>query len=174
MGPLVAPVGTCATIWAGVVLVMPTVVAAVPLKVTVLLKVAVGSKPTVMVTGAPTGAPSCGVKVGAGNTVKPVADVAWETPSTVMLMGPLVAFCGTGTTIWVGVLLVTTAAVPLKATRLLTGPTSKPAPVIVTFVPTVAPIGKKPEMAEEGVLPHPERKKTSAPLAMKYLNIHAP
>jgi hypothetical protein len=174
IGPLVAAAGTVVTIWVGGLLV-PT--AAVPLKVTTILVARVGSKfVTVMFTVAPT-EELAGVNVGGASTVKLVADVAWETPSTVTLIGPLVAVVGTVVTIWVGVLLVTTAVVPLKVTTLLTGPTSKPVPVMVMVVPTVAPTGEKPEMMGEGLFPHPERKKrkqTSAPPALKSLFIHAP
>jgi hypothetical protein len=173
MGPLVAPAGTVVTIWVDV---LPVTTAAVPLKVTASLA-AIGSKfVPVMVTVMPTEALS-GVKIGGASTVKPVADVARETPSTVTLIGPLVAPEGTVVTIWVGVLLVTTAAVPLKVTKLLTGPTSKFVPVMVMIVPTVAPAGENPEMAGEGLLPHPERKKrkqTTAVPALKSLNINAP
>ncbi len=173
IGPLVAPGGTVVTIWVGVLLVTT---AAVPLNVTAL-SAAVGSKfVPVMVTVMPIEA-LAGVNVGGASTVKPVADVAWETSSTVMLIGPLDAPAGTVVTIWVGVLLVTTAAVPLKVTTLLTGPSSKSVPVMVMIVPIVAPAGEKPEMAGEGLFPHPERKKrkqTNAPPALKFLNIYAP
>ena len=167
IGPLVAPVGTVVTIWLAVLLVTT---AAVPLKVTKLL-VAVRSKFVhVMVTVMPTEA-LAGVKVGGASTVKPVADVALETPSTVMLIGPLVAPVGTVVTIWVGVLPVTTEAVPLNVTKLLTGPTSKFVPVMYMIVPIVAPTGEKPEMAGEGLFPHPDRNNRKQTSARRPLNI---
>ena len=174
IGPLVALAGTVVTIWVDALLITSS---AVPLKVTALLA-AIGSKfvPVMVIVVVPTG-PLAGVKVGGASTVKPVIDVARETPSTVTLMGPLVAPAGTAVTIWVGVLLVTTAAVPLKVTRLLIGPTSKFVPVMVTVVPTVAPAGEKPEMVGEGLFPHPERKRSkqaNAQPALKSLNICAP
>jgi hypothetical protein len=48
---------------------------------------------------------------------------------------------------------------------------------MVMVVPIVAPTGEKPDMAGEGLFPHPERKKikqTNAPPVLKSLNIYAP
>ena len=75
-------------------------------------------------------------------TVKLFVDVA-ILPPTVTVIGPVVAPDGTVVIIWVDVLLVTTAAVPLNFTILLAAVVLKFVPVIVTVVPTEALAGAK-------------------------------
>ena len=93
-------------------------VAAVPLKVTVLVPCVVPKFAPVIVIEVPTG-PEVGDKVvmlGVAVTVKLTPLLA--TPPTVTTTFPVVAPLGTGTTMLVALQLVGVAAVPLKVTVL--------------------------------------------------------
>jgi hypothetical protein len=111
--PVVAPVGTVATIEIALQVV---IVAVLPLKMTVP-EPWVEPKPVpVIVTDAPT-APVAGerlVMVGVGNTVKVIPLLA--TPLALTTTLPVVAVVGTFTTIDVPLQLVIVALMPLKVT----------------------------------------------------------
>src|SRR5205814_1183385 len=136
--PVVAPGGTGATRLVALQLVG---VAAVPLKVTVLLPWVAPKFVPAIVTAVPT-APEGGVRLvrlGAGAvTVKVTLLLA--CPPTVTTTFPVVAPGGTGATRLVALQLVGVAAVPLKVTVLLPWVAPKFVPAIVTAVPT-APEG---------------------------------
>jgi hypothetical protein len=106
-GPVVAPVGT------GTTMVVPfqlVGVAAVPLKVTVLLPWVKLKFVPVIVTGAVT-APEVGerlVMVGAATNQLPLLDI----PFTVTTTAPVVTLVGAATTIWPAAQLVGVAASP--------------------------------------------------------------
>jgi hypothetical protein len=116
-------------------------VAAVPLKVTVLVPWVAPKLVPAMVTDAPTG-PDVGfrpVMLGATVTVKATPLLA--RPPTVTTTFPVVAPLGTGTTMLAALQLVGVAAVPLKVTVLVPWLAPKFAPVIVTDVPTTPDVG---------------------------------
>src|SRR5262244_1038541 len=137
--PVVAPAGTVTAM-----LVLPQVVAvaAVPLKVTVLLPCVAPKFVPVIVTGVPT-VPEVGLRVlivGAeAVTVKLTPLLA--RPPTVTTTLPVVAPAGTVTAMLVLPQVVAVAAVPLKVTVLLPGVAPKFVPVTVTGVPTVPEVG---------------------------------
>jgi len=137
--PVVAPVGTTATIEVALQLVIE--VAAVPLNFTVLVPWVVPKFVPVIVTEAPT-APEVGerlVIVGVASTVNvgPVTD----TPLTVTTTVPVVAPVGTVTTIEVLAQLVIAAAVPLNFTVPAVVP--KFVPVIVTEALNAPEVGER-------------------------------
>jgi hypothetical protein len=114
--PFVAPAGTGATI---LVVLQLIGVAAVPLKLTVLLPWLDPKLLPATVTAAPTGA-ELGVRLlmlGGGVTVKFTPLLG--TPLTVTTTLPVVAPAGTGATMLVALQLVGAAAVPLNLTALL-------------------------------------------------------
>jgi hypothetical protein len=138
--PEVAPLGTGATIEVVLQLVG---VAAVPLKVTVLVPWVEPKFVPVIVTEVPTG-PEVGerlVMLGGPETVKVTPLLA--TPPTVTTTLPVVAPVGTGATIEVALQLVGVAAVPLKVTVLLPWVAPKFAPLMVTEVPTCPEVGER-------------------------------
>jgi hypothetical protein len=111
-------------------------VAAVPLKVTVLVPCVAPKFAPVIVTGAPTG-PEVGFKLvmlGAEVTVKTTALLI--TPLTVTTTFPVSAPAGTVTAMLVALQVDTVAAVPLKVTVLVPCVAPKFVPVIVIAVPT--------------------------------------
>jgi hypothetical protein len=145
--PVVAPEGTGATMLVALQFVG---VAVVPLKLTVLLPWVVPKLVPAMVTAPFTDA-EFGVRLvmfGVGSTVKLVPLLA--TPLTVIMMLPVAAPEGTGTTTLVALQLVGTAAVPLKLTVLPFWLVPKLVPAIVTAVPTAAEFGETPLMLGVG------------------------
>ena len=165
------------TIWVDVLLV---IAAAIPLEKVTALLTKVGSKfVPVMVIVAPAEA-LIGVKleiVGVGTTSKLVADVTLWAPLVVAtVIGPVAAPCGTVVTIWVDVLLVTTAGTSSKkVTRLLIGVESKFVPVMVMVAPTKALAGVKLEIV--GLVedfPHPAMRKRRQTIILTYLSMHTP
>jgi hypothetical protein len=136
--PVVAPVGTFATIDVALQLVIE--VAEVPLNFTVLAPCVVPKFVPVIVTEAPT-APEVGDRlliVGVAETVN-VGPVT-ETPLAVTTTVPVVAPVGTAATIEVAVqLLIVVAVVPLNFTVPVVVP--KLVPVIVTEAPTAPEVG---------------------------------
>jgi hypothetical protein len=113
--PVVAPVGTVATIEVAFQLVI--VVAVVPLNVTVLVPCVKPKFVPVIVTDAPT-PPDAGdrlVMFGVGNIVKLTPLLA--TPPTVTTTLPVVAPAGTGTTMLASFQLVRVAVSPLNVYR---------------------------------------------------------
>jgi hypothetical protein len=139
--PVVAPVGTGATMLVALQLVA---VAAVPLNLTVLVPCEAPKFAPVIVTLAPTN-PDVGFKLvmlGGGTvTVKVLPLLA--TPPTVTTTFPAVAPVGTVTTMLVELQLVAVAAVPLNVTVLVPCEAPKFAPVIVTLAPTNPEVGFK-------------------------------
>src|SRR6266852_2909073 len=138
--PVVAPLGTGATIDVALQLVG---VAAVPLKLTVLVPWVAPKFVPVMVTDAPT-APEVGdrtVMFGAGTPVN--ATPLLFTPLACTTTLPVVAPLGTGATIDVALQLVGVAAVPLNLTVLLPWVAPKFVPVMVTDAPTAPELGDK-------------------------------
>jgi len=137
--PVVAPVGTVATIEVALQLV---IVAFVPLNVTVLVPwVALKPEPA-MVTDAPT-APVDGdrvVMVGVGRTVNDTPLLA--TPLALTTTLPVVAV-GTVATIEVALQLVIVAFVPLNVTVPVPCVDPKAVPLIVTDAPTAADDGER-------------------------------
>jgi hypothetical protein len=134
--PVVAPVGTVATI--DVALQLVIVVAVVPLKVTVLVPCVEPKFVPVIVTDAPT-APDVGdrfVMLGVGINVKLTPLLAM--PFTVTTTLPVVAPVGTVATIDVAVQLVGVAVVPLNVTVPVV---PKFVPVMVICVPTGPLVG---------------------------------
>jgi len=114
------------------------IAADVPLKLTF---VAPARPVPVIVTEAPI-APFFGARfVIFGVTVK-FAAVVMEPPDVVTVIGPVVAAFGTVVTIDVAVLLLITAAVPLKETA----GAANPVPLMVTLVPAGPLAGEKPEI----------------------------
>jgi len=114
--PEVAPLGTGTTMLVGLQLVG---VAAVPLKVTVLVPCGAPKVVPVMVTEAPTGA-EVGfrlVMLGAGTTVK--GTPLLEKPASVTTTFPVVAPLGTETVMLLELQLVGVAIAPLKVTVLV-------------------------------------------------------
>lgn len=145
--PVVAPVGTGATIAVTLQLVG---VAVVPLNFTVLVPWVAPKFVPVMVIAAPT-APDVGARVvmlGVGNTVKDFpllsTPLAWTTTF------PVVAPAGTGTAIDVALQLVGVAAVPLNLTVLEPWVAPKFVPVSVIEVPTAPDVGERLVMLGAG------------------------
>ena len=139
--PVVAPVGTFATMLVAFQLVI--VVAVVPLNVTVLVPCVAPKFVPVIVTDAPT-TPDVGLRlviVGVPvDTVKLTPLLA--TPPTVTTTFPVVAPAGTGTTMLVAFqLVIVVAVVPLNVTVLVPCVAPKFVPVIVTDVPTAPDVG---------------------------------
>ena len=139
--PVVAPVGTVATMLVAFQLVI--VVAVVPLNVTVLVPCVAPKFVPVIVTDAPT-TPDVGLRlviVGVPvDTVKLTPLLA--TPPTVTTTFPVVAPAGTGTTMLVALqLVIVVAVVPLNVTVLVPCVAPKFVPVIVTDVPTAPDVG---------------------------------
>jgi len=136
--PVVAPLGTCATMLAPLQLVG---VAAVPLKLIVLLPCVAPKFVPAIVTDVPT-IPDVGDRlVMLGFTVNAAPLLAW--PPTVTVTLPVVAPLGTGATMLVPLQLVGVAAVPLNATVLLPCVVPKFVPAIVTDVPTIPDVGDR-------------------------------
>jgi len=166
--PVVAPVGTTATIEVAPQLV---IVAVVPLNATVLVPCVVPKFVPVIVTGAPT-VPDEGdklVMLGASTTINEGALLA--NPPTVTVTFPVVAPVGTVATIEVAPqLVVVVAAVPLKVTVLVPWLEPKPIPAIVTDAPTVPDVGDSVVMCGTTVkftplLPTPPTVTTTLPVA---------
>ncbi len=148
MLPVVAPAGTAVTI---AVELQFVAVAAVPLKLTVLLPCDVPKLAPMMVTGVPT-APADTLRllmVGA-ELLTVNGNPLLATPLTVTTTLPVVAPVGTVTVMDVALQLVAVAAVPLKATVLLPCVVPKLVPVMVTDVPTVPADTLRPLMAGGG------------------------
>jgi len=142
--PVVAPVGTAATIDVALQLVG---VAVVPLNFTVLVPWVAPKFVPVRVIDAPT-APDVGERVvmlGVGNTVKDFpllsTPLAWTTTF------PVVAPAGTGTAIDVALQLVGAAVVPLNLTVLEPWVAPKFVPVSVIDVPIAPDVGERLVMA---------------------------
>jgi len=137
--PVVAPVGTVATI--EVALQLPIVVAAVPLNLTVLVPWVDPKFRPVIVTDAPT-APEVGERLlMLGNTVN--ATPLLFTPLAKTTTLPVVAPVGTVTLIEVALQLVTVAVVPLNFTVPVPCVEPKFVPVTVTAAPTAPDVGDK-------------------------------
>src|ERR1035441_2472029 len=116
-------------------------VAAVPLKVTVLVPWLAPRFAPAIVTNPPT-APAAGVRlVMLGGTVTVKADLLLAAPATVTTTLPVVAPAGTGATMAVALQLVGVAAVPLKVTVLVPWLAPRFAPAIVTNLPTAPAAG---------------------------------
>jgi hypothetical protein len=140
--PVVAPIGTVATIEVALQLVI--VVAVVPLNVAVPVPCVAPKCAPVIVTDAPT-APDVGerlVMLGAGTTVNVLLLLA--TPLTVTTTLPVVAPVGTVATIEVAPQLVNVVAVvPLNFTVLVPCVEPKFVPVMVTDAPTAPTVGDR-------------------------------
>jgi hypothetical protein len=140
--PDVAPVGTFAAI---AVLLHVTIVAAVPLNVTVLVPCVVPKFVPAIVTVVPA-APEVGERpeIIAGTVnVMPLLATPLAVTTTLPLVAPV------GTTALIDVLLqleIEVAAVPLNATVLLPCVVPKFVPAIVTAVPTAPEVGDRPEI----------------------------
>src|SRR5436190_1526139 len=132
-GPLVAPLGTGATMLVSLQLVG---VASVPLNAIVLVPFVAPKFAPAIVTALPTG-PDVGLSVViAGGTVTVKLTPLLASPPTVTTTGPLVAPVGTGTVMLVSLQLVGVASVPLNAIVLVPFVAPKFAPAIVTVLPT--------------------------------------
>ena len=140
--PVVAPTGTVTVMEVSLQLVG---VAAVPLKVTVLVP-RVAPKPVpLIVTEVPSG-PEAGLKpLMPSVTVN--ATPALASPSTVTTTLPVVAPAGTVTVIEVSAQLLAVAEVPLKVTFDVPCAAPKLVPVISTEVPTGPSAGLNPPIA---------------------------
>lgn len=132
--PVVAPVGTSATMLVALQLVG---VAVVPLNVTPLVPWLAPKFEPEIVTDVPT-APEVGLRLVIAGAVVVTVKLTplLGAPPTVTTTFPVVAEVGTGTTMLVALQLVGVAAVPLNATMLLPCEEPKFVPVIVTDVPT--------------------------------------
>jgi hypothetical protein len=136
--PVVAPVGTVATILVELQLVM---LAVVPLNFTVLLPCEDPKVVPAIVIEAPT-APELGVRLLMwGTTVKLFPLLA--TPPTVTTTFPVVAALGTVALILEDPQLITDAVVPLNVTVLLPCDDPKFEPLMVTVVPTAPEVGDR-------------------------------
>src|SRR5215471_14534638 len=136
--PVVAPLGTGTTM---LPLLQLVGVAAVPLKVTVLVPCVLPNPVPLMVTDVPTG-PEVGDRLPMPKvTVKLTPLLA--VPPTVTTTLPVVAPLGTGATILVLLQLVGVAAVPLNVIVLLPCVEPKVVPVIVTAVPAPPEVGDR-------------------------------
>jgi len=145
--PVVAPVGTFATMLVALQLVG---VAAVPLNVIVLVPCVAPKFVPAMVTEVPTG-PEVGLRLvipGVGSTVKAMPLLA--TPAAVTTTLPVVAPAGTDTTMLEALQLEGVASVPLNVTVLAPWVAPKFVPVIVTEVPTAPEVGLTLVMAGVG------------------------
>ena len=140
--PVVAPVGTVATI--EVALQLPIVVAAVPLNFTVLVPWVEPKFAPVIVTDAPT-APEVGDRLRNARSRNTVNDTPLLfTPLTVTTTLPVVAPVGTVATIEVALQLpIVVAAVPLNFTVPVPCVEPKFVPVIVTDAPTAPEVGDR-------------------------------
>jgi hypothetical protein len=136
--PVVAPLGTGATILVALQLVG---VAVVPLKVTVLVPWVEPKLVPVIVTEVPN-APEFGLRLAMFGVVCTVnVTPLLATPPTVTSTLPEVAPSGTGATMLVAVQLVGVAVVPLKDTVLVPWVEPKFTPAIVTDVPIGPELG---------------------------------
>jgi hypothetical protein len=143
--PFVAPVGTGATMLVALQLVG---IAAIPLNVIVLDPWLAPKFVPVIVTDVPTG-PEVGfrfVMVGEEVVVTVNATALLAVPPTVTTTFPVVAPAGTGATMLVAFQLVGVAAIPLNLIVLEPWLAPKPAPMIVTMVPTGPEDALRPEM----------------------------
>jgi hypothetical protein len=140
--PVVAPLGTVATIW---VVLAELTDPAVPLNFTTSFAAVALKFVPVIVTVAPT-FPLVGVKlviVGAGTVTLKLVLLVVVWLATVTLIAPVVAPAGTATTSCVAVAEDTVAAVPLNMTTSLVFVVLKLVPLIVTDVPTAPDAGEK-------------------------------
>jgi hypothetical protein len=138
--PVVAPLGTGATILVALQLVGTAVI---PLNLTVLVPCVAPKFAPVIVTEAPT-KPDVGFRlVILGATDDEIVKVTplLATPPTVTTTLPVVAPLGTGTTILVALQLVGTAVIPLNLTVLVPCVAPKFVPAIVTEAPTSPDVG---------------------------------
>jgi len=140
--PVVAPAGTGVTIAVGLQLVG---VAAVPLKVTVLVPCVAPKLVPVIVTDVPIG-PEVGDKLVMLGAVTVKLTPLLARPPTVTTTLPVVAPKGTAATTLLLLQLVGVAAVPLKVTVLIPCVTPKFDPVIVTDVPIGPEVVERPVM----------------------------
>src|SRR5436190_1646817 len=137
-GPVVAPLGTGATMLVSLQLVG---VASVPLTAIVLVPFVAPKFAPAIVTALPTG-PDVGLSVViAGGTVTVKLTPLLARPPTATTTGPLVAPLGTGATMLVSLQLVGVASVPLNAIVLVPFVAPKFAPAIVTALPTGPDVG---------------------------------
>jgi hypothetical protein len=146
--PVVAPLGTGTTIEFAL---QVDGLAAVPLKVTVLVPCVDPKFVPEIVTEVPT-APDAGerlVMVGVSNTVNDTP--ALDTPPTVTTTLPVLAPLGTGVTMLVALQLLGVAGVPLKVTVLVPWVDPKFNPAIVTEMPTGPDVGERLLMLGEMV-----------------------
>jgi hypothetical protein len=157
MLPVVAPEGTGTTMLVADQLVG---VAAVPLKVTVLVLCVAPKFVPVSVTDVPTGPLVGALLVKVGGTLTVNASPLLTPPSTVTTTLPLVAPVGTRTTMLVADQLVGVAVVPLNLTVLAPCVAPKPVPVIVTGVLTGPIVG--PRLVRTGAGPAGTAIETSA------------
>jgi hypothetical protein len=141
--PVVAPVGTGATILVALQLVG---VAVVPLNLTVLAPWVDPKLAPVIVTEVPT-FPDAGLSpVIPGPVPTTKTTPLLDSPPTVTKTAPVVAPLGTGTAMLVALQLVGVAGVPLNATVLCPWVDPKFDPEIVTDVPTEPESGDKEEI----------------------------
>ena len=139
--PVVAPVGTVATI--EVALQLPIVVAVVPLNFTVLVPCVEPKFVPVIVTDAPT-APEVGDKLVMLGRHHGERHPLLSTPLAVTTTLPVVAPVGTVATIDVALQLpIVVAAVPLNFTVPVPCVEPKFVPVIVTDAPTAPDVGDR-------------------------------
>lgn len=140
--PVVAPVGTGATMLVAVQLVG---VAVVPLNLTVLVPWVAPKFVPVIVTEAPV-KPDVGFRpvILGPEAVTAKFTPLLATPLVVTTTFPVVAPAGTGTTMLVVVQLIGVAVVPLNLTVLVPCVAPKLAPVIVTDVPVKPDVGFRP------------------------------
>jgi len=139
--PVVAPLGTGATMLDAVQLVG---VAVVPLNLTVLVPGAVPKFVPLIVTDVPTGPLPGETFVIDGPAVVTVnVGALLATPPTLTTTPPVVAPAGTGTTMLDADQLVGGAVVPLKVTALVPCVDPKLLPEIDTAVPTAPAVGDK-------------------------------
>jgi hypothetical protein len=144
--PVVAPVGTAATIC--VLLQLAIDVAVVPLKLTVLVPCVAPKFAPAIVTEEPT-SPAVGLRLATIGVIVNSAP-ALATPSIVTTMLPVVAPVGTAATICVLLqLVIDVAAVPLKLTVLVPCVAPKFVPMIVTGEPAAPKAGLRLEIAGE-------------------------
>jgi hypothetical protein len=128
-------------------------VAAIPLKVTVLVPRLAPKFAPAIVTDPPT-TPAAGVRlVMLGGTVTVKVDPLLTVPPTVTTTLPVVAPAGTGATMPVALQLVGVAAVPLKVTVLVPRLAPKFAPAIATDPPTTPAAGVRLVMLGADVPP---------------------
>src|SRR4029077_2033893 len=133
--PVIAPLGTGATMLVGVQLVGTAVT---PLNITVLAPCDKPKFVPVIVTDVPT-SPRGGLRlatVGGGGAARVKVRPLLGCPPTVTTTFPVVAPLGTGTPMLVALQLVGVAGVPLNVTALLPRVAPKFVPVMVNEVPT--------------------------------------